>query len=365
MKKYKQQKVKVLIISTVGLIYDGITSVILECLRAMNREGIEFYVVSTIDCRPGIKKQLEDLGCIIVEFANRRTYPIQYFNELTKFIRKNDIDIVHAHGNSATLAVEMIAAWLGGAKKRIAHSHNTRCDQVKADKVLRPFFNLFYTDALACGEDAGKWLFGTKQFMVLNNGRDVEKFSYNPEKRQLMREQLGLTKELAIGHVGGFVEQKNHSFLINIFKEIVKLDSNVKFFLIGDGPKRTEIEEEAKGLDVAFLGTVDNVYDYLNAMDGMILPSLFEGLPLVAIEWQLNGLPVLAADTITKECVISENFELLSLDEQAEKWAKKIVQMVHSNNREKNSLCAQNNAQNYGFDINESAKILRDIYLHS
>lgn len=200
-----QQK-KVLIISTVGLIYDGITSVILECLKSMNRTGIEFYVVATVDCKPGIVKQLNELGCVIVDFPDRRKQPALYFFELIKFIRKEEISVIHAHGNSATLAVEMIAGWLGGAKKRIAHSHNTRCEQVKADKILRPFFNLSYTDALACGEEAGRWLFGSKKFVVLNNGRDIDKFSFKDEKRQSVRAQLGLTKEKAFGHVGGFVE---------------------------------------------------------------------------------------------------------------------------------------------------------------
>ena len=359
-----QRKNKVLIISTVGLIYDGITSVILSCLKAMDRMGIEFYIAATIDLKPNIRAQLEELKCNIVDFPNRRKQPVKYFLALSKFIKESNIDVVHAHGNSGTLAVEMVAAWIGGAKKRMAHSHNTKCDQIKADKLLRPVFDLFYTDGLACGVEAGKWLFKNRQFTVLNNGRDISLFSYKPVDRQLIRSQLGLNDEIAIGHVGGFFEQKNHAFLIDIFKEIKKIEPSAKFYLIGDGPKRKEIEELSKGLDVDFLGTVDNVSDYLNAMDGMILPSLFEGLPLVAVEWQLNGLPVLASDTVTKECVISENFEFFSLAESSGRWAKKIVQMIRSNNRQNNSIRAQINAKKRGFDINVSAKILRDMYLN-
>lgn len=358
-----QQNRKVLIISTVGLIYDGITSVILSCLNAMDRTKIEFYVAATIDCKPSIRKQLDEMGCIVVDFPNRRTQPLQYFNALCKFIRREHVNVVHAHGNSATLAIEMLAAWIGGAKKRIAHSHNTRCDRIKADKVLRPVFNLFYTDALACGEDAGRWLFGSKKFTVLNNGRDIKKFSFKPETRQLIRKKLGLSNEMAIGHVGGFVEQKNHIFLLEIFKEIKKIEPTAKFFLIGDGPKKKEIEEKSKSLDVTFLGIVDNVYDYLNAMDGMILPSLFEGLPLVAIEWQLNGLPVLASDMVTKECVLVDSFQFCSLNIIVEQWAKKIIQMVQLYDRRNESEQAQDNAKKRGFDIRMSAKVLRDMYL--
>lgn len=358
------QKKKVLIISTVGLIYDGITSVILECLRAMDRSGIEFYIASTIECKPGIKKQLENMGCVIVDFPNRRTNPLGYFIELVKFIRKKKIKVVHAHGNSATLSVEMVAAKLGGAKTRIAHSHNTRCDQVKADKLLRPIFYLSYTHALACGEEAGRWLFKSRKFTILNNGRDINRFSFHPEIRKSMRSQLGIDDELVIGHVGGFVEQKNHIFLIEIFKEIKKMVPNARFYLIGDGKLRSEIEEKVNNSDVSFLGVVDNVYDYLNVMDAMLLPSLFEGLPLVAIEWQLNGLPALLSDTITKECVLMENISFFSLNDKPEKWAKNIIEMARSNNREQNSRQARKSAKELGFDIKVSAKILRNMYLN-
>lgn len=354
---------KILIVSTVGLIYDGITSVILECLKSMNRSGMKFYVAATIDTRPSIEKQLADLGCIIVDFPDRRKQPLLYFWKLTCFIRKEKINVIHAHGNSATLAVEMIAGWLGGVQKRIAHSHNTRCDQVKADKILRPFFNLFYTDALACGEEAGRWLFGSKQFLILNNGRNINKFSFCTKKREDIRGELGLTYERAYGHVGGFVEQKNHEFLIEVFKEIEKIEPNAKFYLFGEGNKKKEIEEKAKELNVTFLGTVDNIYDYLNAMDGMLLPSLFEGLPLVAIEWQINGLPVLVSDTITKECAISDAIEFYSLNLGATAWAKRIVDMTTNNNRQRSSLQAQENARLHGFDINSSAEMLRNLYL--
>lgn len=357
---------KVLIISTVGLIYDGITNVILSCLAAMNRDGLDLYIASTIQCEQSIKSRFEELGCKVVPFSNRRKEPSRYFFELVRFIKKQRIEIVHAHGNSATLAVEMVAAWLGGAKKRIAHSHNTRCDQVKADKILRPLFNLFYTEGLACGNEAGKWLFGNRPFTILNNGRDINKFSYNPDMRTHIRQQLGLKEnELAFGHVGNFVAQKNHAFLIDIFREILKLEPTAKFYLVGDGPEKKEIEKKLGKLNVTFVGTIDNVNEFINAMDSMIFPSLFEGLPLVAIEWQLNGVPTLAADTITDSCKLIDNFCFYSLNYSAEKWAKKAIYMavIYRNQRQECSQMAKLKAVKSGFDINSSAEKLREIYL--
>ena len=353
---------KVLIVSTVGLIYDGITSVITSYLQAMNLEGLDVYVAGTIDVKPSIRKQIEDCGCAVVEFPNRRTETFKYFCALTKFVRKNHIEVIHAHGNSGTLAIEMVAAWLGGCKKRIAHSHNTKCDQVRADKVLRPLFNIFYTDGLACGDSAGQWLFGNRKFEVLINGRDIEKYKFNLETRNKIRSEHGINDEIVIGHVGGFVEQKNHKFLVEIYRELRQLEPNCKLFMIGDGPLKYDIEKLCCDLDVIFTGAIDNVSDYINAMDGMLLPSFFEGLPLVAIEWQINGLPCLLSNTITEECKISECVSYMSLVCTARLWAEVLLKMVKSNNREINSQGAYQAVERSKFNIKNSAKRLEQIY---
>ena len=357
---------RVLIISTVGLIYDGITSVIISYLKAMDRCGLDVYVAATIKTESEIRCSLQEMGCKIIDFPSRRTETISYLFALSKFIRKNGIQVVHAHGNSGTLAIEMMAAWLGGCKKRIVHSHNTKCDQVKADKLLRPVFNRLYTDALACGIEAGKWLYGNKPFIVLKNGRDINLYMYKPEIRKSMRKKYKLTNELVIGHVGGFFEQKNHIFLIKIFREILKEVPSAKLFLIGDGPLKNVIERSVTDIskNVIFVGTTNKISDYLQIFDGVILPSLFEGLPLVAIEWQINGLPCLFSDTITKECAVTDAVEYMSLKEKPSEWAREIESMICKHDRKKAAMDAIEKIRSAGFDINESCHILRDIYLN-
>ena len=265
---------KVLIISTVGLIKDGITSIIVSYLKAMDRQGLDFFVLGTIKVENSIRKELEDMGCRVVDFPNRRENPFQYMMMLIKFIRKEHIDIVHTHGNSGTMAIEMTAAWLGNCKRRIAHSHNTKCDQIKADKLLRPIFNLLYTDAFACGEDAGKWLFGNKSFKVLKNGRDISLYAFNKNVREKVRKELGIKGQLMIGHVGSFVEQKNHYFLLKIYKHILRIEPTAKLFMIGDGALKQSIEKEARNIsnNIIFTGNLDCTADILQAMDGMLLP---------------------------------------------------------------------------------------------
>ena len=356
---------KVLIISTVGLIKDGITSIIVSYLKAMDRKGLDIFVLGTICVEKTIRGEIEGMGCQVIDFPNRRENLFQYMMMLIKFIRKEHIDIVHIHGNSGTMAIEMTAAWLGDCKRRIAHSHNTKCDQTKADKLLRPIFKLLYTDAFACGEDAGKWLFGNKSFKVIKNGRDISLYAFNEDVREKVRKELGIKEQLMIGHVGGFVEQKNHRFLLEIYKQILRIEPMSKLFMIGDGPLRSSNEKDARNIsnNIIFTGNVDCTADLLQAMDGMLLPSLFEGLPLVAVEWQINGLPCLLSDTITKECVFSKSVEFLSIDVDPEVWAKRIVEMAHNNIRGEEALDAIKQAKSAGFDIKDNAALLKQYYI--
>ena len=344
---------KVLIINTVGLMYDGITSVILSYLQAMNLEGLEIYIAGTITVKENIRKQLEDIGCNVVDFPDRKAETLLYFISIIKFIRKNNIDIIHAHGNSGTLAIEMVAGWFGGCKKRIAHSHNTKCNHFREDQILRPVLYTFCNERLACGEEAGRWLFKNKSFFILKNGRDINKFLFDNSMRLDIRKKMHLENKLCIGHVGGFVEQKNHKYVLKIFSEIKKNSPNVKFFLIGEGTLKREILEISQNLDldICFCGNIDNVNMYLHAMDGMVLPSLFEGLPLVLIEWQLNGLPCVVSDTVTDECKFLNSTKYLSLKESPKKWAQELLLTVNNISREKNSELGVKVISDAGFDI--------------
>lgn len=357
-------KKKILIISTVGLIYDGITSVIVSYLEAMDLSEMEIFVAGTVEVKESFRKRIEKLNCKVIDFPNRKKNPLAYIIELTKFIKNNGIDVVHAHGNSGTLAIEMLAAWIGGCEKRIAHSHNTQCNQKKADRFLRPLFNVLYTDALACGTAAGHWLFPRRKFTVMTNGRNIDEYKFDSSKRKQMRDREGLKDEIVIGHVGGFFEQKNHKFLVEVYKEIKKNEPNTKFYMIGDGPLKKEIENLCVGLDVVFTGSIDNISDYLNMMDGVIFPSFFEGLPLVVIEWQINGLPCVISDVITQECKLTDTVELKSIKDSPQKWAIQILKMVQEKNRLTDARIGAEIIMRSEFNIVKSAQYLRQIYLN-
>ena len=357
---------KIMIISTVGLTYEGITSFILNTIKAMDCAGLDIYIAGTIRVEESIRKQFGNLDCKIIDFPDRKKDTIRYFIELVSYIRQNQIEVVHANGNSATLAIEMLAAWIGRCKCRIAHSHNTRCNQQYTDRLLRPLFYRLYTVALACGEDAGRWMFGNHPFTVLNNGRDLEKYKYNPVMREEMRKRFDIGNVAVFGHVGGFVPQKNHEYLIKICAEIIKLIPEARFFLVGDGPLRNEIERKTEELGIKesiyFTGNIDNIDEYLQIFDVMLFPSLYEGLPLVVLEGQLAGLNCLISDSISDECLISDNVKLFGLNKTPFEWAQLAIKLIENDGRAEHSVLAASEAKKKGFDIIDSSAKLRSIY---
>lgn len=356
--------VKVLVICTGGLKYDGITNVILSYLENMSKKKIKIFVVRMGNVDSKIEERIKKANCQMVDLPDRRTHTIRYFLSLIKELRKNHIDVMHVHGNSATLTIEMLAGKLAGIKKRIAHSHNTKCDQVKADKIMRPLFYRLYTEAAACGEAAGRWLFPNRQFVLLKNGRDVTRYDYNLKKRTDIRSEMGWDSKVVLGHVGAFVEQKNHVFLIQVMEKLVQNNPNVRLQLIGDGPLKGDIEQlvSKKKLDkyIYFHGNVDNVQDLIQGMDMMILPSLFEGVPLVMIEWQIAGLPILAADTVSKEAAVTELVTFYPLEKGSQAWADKIEEIISVRTPRKSyaeQVCLA------GFDICQNVKRLEEMYI--
>lgn len=360
---------KILHIPTGGLFSDGILSCILEYMTAMNKSDMDIRVLATNNAQEDIVQKVEKSGCKVVSIPYRKKSIIKYSWKLYRYILKEKIDIIHVHGSSSLMSIELITAKLAGCKIRIAHSHNTTCENKKADKLLRPIFNKVYTNGFACGIDAGKWLFGRDRFEVIPNSRNLKKYEYNINKRKKYRENLGiLDNTLVIGHVGRFNAQKNHKYLINIFHEIHKKNENSKLVLVGEGDTKNTIKELVKNLglqdNVIFTGVINNVADYLSVFDVMLLPSLYEGLPLVVIEWQIAGLQCVISDTVTKECKITTGLvQFESIDKEPVVWADDVEKLVL---KDRNKLKKENwrEIRQAGYDIEIEAEKLRKLYLN-
>lgn len=326
----------------------GIQSLVINWVERFDKSKIQVDFLLLDD---GITYEqeeiLKNMGCNVYKLKNiwirKPSDFIKYSKALdTFFSEHNDYNAVHMHSSSKNYFV-LKYAQKHGIKIRIAHSHSIDFQtQNYFKKLIGNYFKIllakYSTDYFACSTMAGKWLFGKKiiknsRFKVIHNAIDYNKFKYNPEIRDRIRKELNLTNDvILIGHVGRFSEPKNHKFLIEIFEKIYENNSKYKLILIGSGEKEQEIKDVVKKHNlekaVIFAGFKNNVNEYFNAMDLFLMPSKYEGVPVVGIEAQASGVPVIFSEkVITKEVKISENVFFISLNESAKEWCDKIINL--------------------------------------
>ena len=229
---------KILIVNTSGLGMGGITTHMLNYIQALKQKGYEgtFTIVVTGVRDEKILKSFVDLGCALEYLPDRKKELLRYIFSLSLLMLRQKFDVVHVHGNSSTMGLELSLAKMEKVPIRIAHCHNSKCEHPKVHKMLYPLLRASYTQAVACSTLAGDWIFGSGNYTVLPNAIDLQKFQYDPTIRKRYREKLKIDDEtLLIGHVGNFNEQKNHEFLINAFYEVQK-QRKAKLILLGAGP---------------------------------------------------------------------------------------------------------------------------------
>ena len=318
---------KVLLIATTRLSMDGLTEILLRVARIAAREYSVGFALGE-GCSTDIQPQLEAIGSVYELPSRKKQLPF-YMAALASLVKKEGYEVVHIHGNSATMAFDLLAAWAGGATVRITHCHNCAYQPALKQVTLGKLLNRLVTDPVACSRAAGEMLY-TRPFRVLVNGIDCERFSFVPSVREQMRQKLGLQDCFVVGHIGRFSQQKNHTRLLHIFKAVLQQKPQARLLLCGRGENFEQSQQEADALGITgkvlFCGNVKRPEDYLQAMDVFVLPSLFEGLPIVGVEAQASGLPCIFADTITQEVKILPQTQFLALAQPDEVWAECIVQ---------------------------------------
>lgn len=348
---------KVLVIVSSKFGYDGITSVVRNYYMYQNHDEISMDILTLNPVDDQLKKEMElhrDQN-FVLSYRNRN--PLKYFIHLVKLIKKGRYQIVHVHGGSCILAVEMLAAKLAGVKIRISHSHNTASDFSAVNNILRPIFMRSYTDGFACGKEAGEWMFSGRQFDIIYNGIDLEKFAFDQEVRDEFRRQQGLENQFVVGHIGRFNIQKNHKKLISIYEELSKTRKDAILILIGDGELKEEIETavKEKNLNVRFIGLTDEIPQWLQAMDIMLLPSLFEGLPVTAVEAQAAGLPCVLSNTISPMTKITDLVHFVELEASDVHWTEEILKIPLPDRTASINEIQQSMREKH-FDIRENCK---------
>lgn len=294
---------------------------------------------------------------------------VKKFFEINKIIK--NYDVIHINTDNAfSPFVIGILGKINKVKKIIIHSHNTGSSQEKMKillhNILKIFLPLIGDEFLACSKLAAEWLYPKKyldKVKIINNGIDVEKYKFNLEKRNQLRKEMNLENKFILGHVGRFSDVKNHKFLIEIFNEVQKVEKESILLLIGNGELEQKIRKQAKELNleekVIFLGITDKVEDYLQIMDIFLLPSKYEGLPIVGIESQASGLKCFFSKNITEELRITDLCEFLDINISPKKWAEEILK--YKNSYERKNMVKE--IEKAGYSIKLSVKELESIYL--
>lgn len=281
--------------------------------------------------------EINQLGGNIYVVPNPNKNIVLYIKKVKELLNTHHFDIVHNEiyfGGGINL-------WLAkqaGISKRIAHSHATT--DGKGNKfpynIVRPIFNKLMlkhgTDFLACSNEAGIGLFGDKQpFVFVPNGIDLAQYREVPISKKTIRDNLSLSEDaFVVGHIGRFEEQKNHRLLLQIVKELINEKPNSYLISVGTGTLEKEIQTLAKTLNiesnVLFLGERDDIPELMKAMDVFLMPSLYEGLPMVAVEAQAANLKLVLSKKISPDTMLSENVHFISLDASIEEWVKAIIE---------------------------------------
>lgn len=334
----KNDNVKCRILHVFGALNrGGAETMIMNIYRNIDRSKVQFDFIVHTEEKCDYDEEIKNLGGRIYrvsKYTGRNHF--KYKKEWYDFFKQHrEYKIIHGHVRSTA------SIYLSIAKKyklkTISHSHNTSSGtgiSAVAKNILQYRIRYFVDYMFACSNESGVWLFGKeackkKNFFILKNAIETEKYIYNEETRHKVRKELDLKDKFVIGHIGRFHPQKNHDFLIDVFKEMCKRDSEIVLILIGNGELKNQIEKKVSelglNLKVIFMGIRSDIEKLVQAMDIVIFPSLYEGLPVTLIEVQAAGLPCIVSDRITKSVKITDTIKYLSLDQSKEEWAQKAL----------------------------------------
>lgn len=358
------------VLQILGIVANGgVEAVIMNYYRNMNKNKIQFDFVVHNDADENYIKEILSMGAKVYKVTPYNQNVFKFMYEIYHIIKSNQYQIVHSNMNALS-GFALLPAYLAGVKVRILHNHTTDSKEEKLrsliKRVLRPFARLFANQYWACSKLAAEWMYGKNAVIngrvtIINNAINLEKFKFNKEKREKLRKELGLENCFVIGHVGRFMKQKNHEFLIDIFNEVLKQKKNARLLFIGDGKLKQQIEEKVKKLgiekDVIFLGVRNDVADLYNIMDIFVFPSFYEGLGMVVIEAQVNGLSVVTSDAVPKEAKVTKNIRFLNLRQPKIEWCNAILKAERKEIVNNEDILLKN------FDIKSESRKLENLYL--
>lgn len=335
-----------------------------------NLDKSEYQMDFCVSSDGSYDEEIRANGGRIFSIGRRSKNWAKVWYKIYHLVKQERYESVYCSSAYGFSVLDLIPAKLAGAQVVALRSSSSTANKsyLKVLQILfRPLVSLVVDVKIAPSDVAAEWMFGKKSIknnsiLYLNNALDTEIFDFNEEKRQTKREELKLSNKFIVGHVGRFSEVKNHKFLLDVFYEIKKLSPNSSLVLVGDGTLQQQIKDRAARLgileDVQFLGSRTDIPDLLQAMDVLVFPSIYEGMPNAVIEAQATGLMCFASDTITKQANIAGLVNYLPLSNSSTQWAEHVLRY---SNYERKSM--KENYIEKGYDIKSvSEKLLSELF---
>ncbi|MCI2255203.1 glycosyltransferase family 1 protein [Domibacillus sp. PGB-M46] len=349
----------------------GTETMLMNIYRNINHEKIQFDFISYSPQDAHYDGEIKKLGGRVIKL--RKTNSIK---ELYDAIKKyGPYEAIHSH-TLFHCGIANMAGLLAGVKVRISHAHTTLDNSESIARkayinVMRVFINTFSTHLLACSKGAGRYLFGEKNlkkkmYSYFPNAVDYNAFLQEPYKEVAeFKKREGLENSIVIGHVGRFMEAKNHVFLLEVMKSVLKKDPSTKLLLVGEGHLKAKIEKEAiqAGIEknIRFVGVREDIPTMMHSMDVFVFPSIYEGLGLVLLEAQASGIPCIVSEAIQPEADIGAGLvSTLLLADGPEKWADKIIEQAGRKKKDSHHITECLEAS--GYSLHSSISRLISIY---
>lgn len=338
------KKIKVLVFGLSDN-YGGMEAYVYNSYKHMDKDKIQFDFIDTTPngSEMAYAKEYKKMNSTIYKITKRSVDWRKSNKDIIQILKNNKYDYIHLHVMNFMWWEPITLAYKYSSAKIIVHSHNSRIDynhffkNLILDSIGRFKVRKIKYLCLACGEDAGKYLFKNKSFIVMENGIDIKKYSFSEKNREKIRAEFKIDNNCTLfGHVGNFYVAKNYPKLLDIFNEYIKLDKNAKLILVGnynnDPSVKKRVQEMKLENNVIFAGLRNDVNELYSAFDIFLFPSFYEGLSISMIEAQIAGLKCFASNTIDKKTKITENVSFIDITADS----KTLAEFIHENNKKIN-----------------------------
>lgn len=353
-----------------GMNAGGAETFLMKIYRALDKKKyqMDFYIAAQEE--GFYEKEIISMGGKIYQSIPKSKNFIKSFNALRDTVKNENYDCVMRISQHSLSTIDLLAAKFGGAKILVQRSSNSATGGVRINRILHVLFKWLSVTIpnikIAPSTEAAEYTFGkncvkNRKAIIIKNAIPVENFLFNQARRDKIRKELNINDKFVVGHVGRFNNQKNHSFLIDIFAEIARKHENSVMVLVGKGELESAIKKKIDLLGmndkVVFTGIRSDVPDIMMAMDVFVFPSFFEGMPNTVIEAQATGLPCLISDRITKEARITKVVTYMSLNDDARLWANRALEYAGGFDREN----MQERFVENGYDINSVTREIENL----